>query len=236
MPRAEPATYVTDLTHFDGALDPGSNAPAPAKKLAKFFDELVRVASRESLGTIRTDVHCFKKPAKRACSGRIVTTRSRSREDITWECPSCGNKGIIHHWRGSKADLSRYARPEVEVQKKSTGPKKVFEGDWRITEMELWDREAIELLGPGYFKFDEELSGELQFIAVRGWLDCRYGERDGQPLVEFSWQGDDEGTEASGRGWAVVDQDGKLTGRIFFHQGDDSSFTAAPSKKSLRPN
>ncbi|MBE2254347.1 MAG: hypothetical protein IAE78_32770 [Myxococcus sp.] len=113
---------------------------------------------------------------------------------------------------------------------------KAFEGDWLITEMELWDLDAIELLGPGFFRFDEEQSGELQFIAVRGWLDCRYGERDGLPLVEFSWQGDDEGTEASGRGWAVVDQDGKLTGRIFFHQGDDSSFTAARTKKALRPN
>lgn len=66
--------------------------------------------------------------------------------------------------------------------------------------------------------------------------DCRYGERNGQPLVEFSEQGDDEGTEASDRGWAVLDQDGKLTGRIYFHQGDDWSFNAARSKKSLRPN
>src|SRR5439155_20643629 len=70
MPRSEPGTYVTDLTHFDGALDPGSNAPAAAKRLAKFFDDLVRVASREIIGTIRTDVRCFKKPARRPCGGK----------------------------------------------------------------------------------------------------------------------------------------------------------------------
>lgn len=236
MPRAEPGTYVTDLTHFDGALDPASNAPAAAKRLAKFFDELVRVASRESLGTIRTDVRCFKKPARRACSGKIVTTRSRGHEEITWECPSCGNNGVIHHWQGSSADLSRYARPEAEVQKRRTGTRKKFEGNWRITEMEQWDLDDIDLLGPGFFRFDEEQSGEFQFIAVRGWLDCRYGERDGQPLVEFTWQGDDEGTEASGRGWAVIDQGGSLTGRIFFHQGDDSSFAATSTKKGLHRN
>ncbi len=230
MPRAKPATYVTNLTHFEGALEPGSNAPAPAKKLAKFFDELVRIASRESLGTIRTDVRCFTKPARRACSGRIVTARSRDREDIAWACPSCGTNGVIHHWQGSAADLRRYARPEVEVLKKPSGAGAVFEGAWRITEMELWDREAIDLLGPGYFRFDLDGTGECQFIAVRGGLDCRYGERDGQPLVEFSWQGDDDGTEVCGRGWAVIEVDGRLNGRIFFHDGDDSSFVASRSK------
>ncbi len=236
MSRTEPSTYVTDLTHFDGVLDPASTAPAPAKRLAKFLDELVRVASREILGTIRTDVCCFKKPRRRPCPGRIVTTRSRSREEISWECPSCGNNGVIHHWQGTPADLSRYARPEADVQKNRTGPRKAFEGTWHIDEMEQWDREDIDLLGPGFFRFDEEQSGEFQFIAVRGWLDCRYGSRGGDALVEFSWSGDDEGTEASGRGWAVVDRDGMLNGRIFFHQGDDSAFTATKTKRDLRRN
>jgi hypothetical protein len=30
-----------------------------------------------------------------------------------------------------------------------------------------------------------------------------------------------------GRGWAVLEEDGSLRGRIFFHLGDDSGFTAA---------
>ena len=34
---------------------------------------------------------------------------------------------------------------------------------WRIEEMELWDREFIDLLGPGYIAFDDESS----FIATR---------------------------------------------------------------------
>jgi len=39
-------------------------------------------------------------------------------------------------------------------------------------------------------------------------------------------QGKDERDDASGRGWAVIDQGGTLTGRLYFHQGDDSAFTA----------
>jgi hypothetical protein len=77
-----------------------------------------------------------------------------------------------------------------------------FLGDWRITTMELWAKGAIELLGPGMFTFEDEAFGEFRFIAVRGWMDCRFAERDGKPLVEFSWQGKDEMDDASGRGGA----------------------------------
>ena len=171
MSRAEPGTYVTDLTHFDGVLAPASTAPAPAKRLAAFLTELVRVATRERIGTVRTDVRCFKKPARRACTGKVVTMTTRGQEAIRWECPSCGNNGVIRNWRGSEADLSRYAPTEVEVPRKRANSGKAFEGSWRITEMELWDEDAVELLGPGYFRFDEELSGEFQFVAVRGSLE-----------------------------------------------------------------
>jgi hypothetical protein len=101
-------------------------------------------------------------------------------------------------------------------------------GRWRIVEMDLWDREAIELVGPGFIEFGEDGTGEFGFIAVRGWMDCRPGERDGRGSVEFSWQGDDEGDAVSGRGWAVPADDGSLRGHLYFHLGDDSGFRAVP--------
>ena len=52
-------------------------------------------------------------------------------------------------------------------------------------------------------------------------------EREGRPAVEFSWVGFDENDEASGRGWAVMLDDRTLSGRIYFHGGDDSGFRAA---------
>jgi hypothetical protein len=108
-----------------------------------------------------------------------------------------------------------------------------FLGAWRITTMELWARDAIELLGPGTIVFDDEAFGEFRFIAVRGWMDCRFGQRDGKPLVEFSWQGKDEMDDALGRGWAVIQDDNTLAGRIYFHQGDDSAFVA--TRTDVRP-
>jgi hypothetical protein len=104
--------------------------------------------------------------------------------------------------------------------------KNAFTGSWRITDMELWDEEARDLLGSAYIQFGSDGRGEFRFIAVQGWMDCRFGRKDAKPLVEFSWQGSDEMDDASGRGWAVIEGSGELTGRIFFHQGDDSAFTA----------
>lgn len=100
-----------------------------------------------------------------------------------------------------------------------------FLGKWRIIEMELWDRADFDSVEPAHFTFEKSGLGDFQFIAVQGGMDCRFGERDGKPLVEFSWLGCDELDPASGRGWAVLDGD-TITGRIFFHTGDDSAFTA----------
>ncbi len=99
-------------------------------------------------------------------------------------------------------------------------------GSWRIVEMDLWDREALDLLGPAFIDFREDHTGEFRFIAVEAWMDCRGALRDGRQIVEFSWDGSDECDPASGRGWAALDEDGSLVGHIYFHLGDDSGFRA----------
>jgi len=99
-------------------------------------------------------------------------------------------------------------------------------GRWRITEAQLWDHDALNLVAPAFIEFAEDGSGSFGFIAVQGEMDCREMERDGQQGAEFSWEGNDECDPASGHGWAAFKKDGSLCGRIFFHLGDDSGFMA----------
>ena len=108
-------------------------------------------------------------------------------------------------------------------------------GAWRIVEMDLWDAEAIDLLGPGYIQFGADRTGRFRFIAVEGWMDCHSGQRDGRPCVEFTWEGNDESDPASGRGWAAVEEDGSLRGHIYFHPGDDSGFRAVRAEEAPKP-
>jgi hypothetical protein len=104
--------------------------------------------------------------------------------------------------------------------------KRSVTGKWRIVEMELWDRPAFELLGPAYIEFARDGTGRFRFIAVEGYTDCRQEPIRGRAGVDFSWEGMDECDPASGRGWAALDEDGSLFGRIYFHGGDDSGFRA----------
>jgi hypothetical protein len=105
-------------------------------------------------------------------------------------------------------------------------------GTWRIAEMDLWDRDAIELLGPALFEFRADGTGNLGFIAVEGYVDWKPSAWHATERVEFSWDGNDEGDAVSGRGWAEAAGDGSLHGRIFFHLGDDSGFRASRTGES----
>ena len=106
-----------------------------------------------------------------------------------------------------------------------------IKGRWRIVEMEAWDQEAIDLLGPAFIELTANGQGSFRVIAVEGWMDVRGVERDGRAGIEFSWEGNDEMDRASGRGWATLTADGSLEGRIFFHMGDDSWFRAEREKR-----
>lgn len=67
-----------------------------------------------------------------------------------------------------------------------------FQGRWRIAEMDLWDNEALDMLGPAFLDVQGE-QGEMRFIAVMASLDVRYDARNGSPVADFSWEGADEG-------------------------------------------
>lgn len=99
-------------------------------------------------------------------------------------------------------------------------------GLWRIVDMDLWDRDAVDLVEPGFVEFAGDGTGQFGFVAVRGSIDCHGTGRDNHTHVEFTWDGSDEGDPVSGRGWAVLVDDTTLEGHLYFHLGDDSGFRA----------
>ena len=116
----------------------------------------------------------------------------------------------------------------------------LFIGCWKITSMEVWGQEYVDLVGPGHITFEMEgdhLMGSFQFGTVTGWMDCRVADTSHGPLLEWSWEGRSDTDPGCGRGWARIDG-GNLVGRIFIHASDDSAFEAAkrdPPKKKVRP-
>ena len=99
-----------------------------------------------------------------------------------------------------------------------------LKGKWRIVEMELWDNDFLDMMGPAYIAFDGKAGGEFAFGCVTAGLHCRKTPSG----VDFTWEGNDEMDHASGDGWAERQKDGSLEGEIRFHNGDGSTFKARP--------
>jgi len=118
------------------------------------------------------------------------------------------------------------------MAKKAKAPNS-FTGRWRIVSMSAWDKEFIDEEEEGYFEFNKDGFGQFHFGYVHGHMDCRIGTTSNKPIIEFSWDGNDEMSPAMGRGWAVV-KDDELCGMIFFHGGDDSDFVAKKSRAVKR--
>ena len=101
-----------------------------------------------------------------------------------------------------------------------------FIGNWKITEMEQWDQDYIDLVEPGYFQFGEDDMGEFVFGTVNGFMDCRYDNDKDAKRVEFSWDGTSENDPVCGRGWFEMKAPDQIYGTLFIHNGDESRVKA----------
>jgi hypothetical protein len=117
-------------------------------------------------------------------------------------------------------NLVRLPKPMARpVDRKSSGLAKAFAGRWRIVEMDVWDKNFLDLLEPAHLVFEGEAGGEIAFGTLKGFLDVRYGGRDGAACSEFSWEGHDDNDLACGRGWVIVGTAGRLVGHSFHPPG-----------------
>lgn len=97
-----------------------------------------------------------------------------------------------------------------------------FIGKWRITEMENFDQDMVEMGGPAIFHIHEERKGYLEFLGMKVDVDLEISVRDEQPFAEFTWW-EPHRLPHCGRGWIKVEGN-SLIGKIYFHGGDRSEF------------
>jgi hypothetical protein len=111
-----------------------------------------------------------------------------------------------------------------------------FEGLWHIVSMSGWDEDYFNEEVQAFVEIGANGTGHFQFGYVQGDRDWQPGTRDGQPAVEWTWEGMDgaDMTEMTGRGWAKL-EDGDLHGMIVIHLGDESGFMAKRAKARKHP-
>ena len=117
-----------------------------------------------------------------------------------------------------------------------TQAKSSFAGLWHIVSMSAWDEDYFNEEAQAFIEFEANGTGHFQFGYVQGYMDWRAGTRDGQPAVEWTWEGTDgaDMTEMTGLGWAKLEGD-HLRGLIVIHLGDDSEFVAKKTKEKRTP-
>jgi hypothetical protein len=96
---------VTDLRHF---LDLPPDTPGPARRLSEHLGNIVRAATAGDAGAAwETALPCRRRPANRACPGRMIVVRTEPGAQIRWQCSVCDDAGVISNWGDSPFDLRR---------------------------------------------------------------------------------------------------------------------------------
>ena len=96
---------VTDLRHL---LDLPPDTPGPARRLAEHLGNIVRAATAGDTGTAwESALPCRRRPAHRACPGRVIVLCTESEAPIRWQCSACDDTGVISNWENSPFDLRR---------------------------------------------------------------------------------------------------------------------------------
>jgi hypothetical protein len=80
--------------------------------------------------------------------------------------------------------------------------------------MDVWENDFLDLVDEAHLTFRGKSDGEIAFGALKGFLDVRYGTRDGSACAEFSWEGHDENDPACGRGWVMIGTAGRQGQRV----------------------
>jgi hypothetical protein len=101
-----------------------------------------------------------------------------------------------------------------------------LEGTWHITDMENWDEDYFNMEVQAYIEIDKRGSGDFQFGLVTGQIDGEIVKDGSGEKLEFTWEGNDENDAAFGSGWLKLQDKNTAEGKIKFHQGDSSLFTA----------
>jgi hypothetical protein len=97
----KPTGWVVDMRHYidEDTGDLPEVIPERVLSLAIFFGAIVAwVTDHLPEGDEHTNVPCRRSPGRRRCRGDIVAQLDRSSGYIVWQCPLCGDHGMIHGW------------------------------------------------------------------------------------------------------------------------------------------
>lgn len=101
-----------------------------------------------------------------------------------------------------------------------------FSGTWYISKMEMWEEDYFNMEGQAFIEIAPNGSGHFQFGLVSGYIDGKLINHGQTEILDFTWEGNDENDDALGSGWIKLKEKDIIEGRIKFHMGEASGFSA----------
>jgi Flp pilus assembly protein TadD len=100
--------YITDATDLASFLEPDVLLPASVIRFTEYLGSIIAGASLSPSPEWQTlKRKCRRRPGRKPCPGSIrVRIGEETPPEIDWDCPRCGESGIIRNWRGSEWDNS----------------------------------------------------------------------------------------------------------------------------------
>jgi hypothetical protein len=94
-------TWVTDMRHYldEQTGDLPASLLGPALNIALFLGSIIAwVTDHQPETEWHTNVCCRRSPGRRRCLGEIFAELDGESGQIVWQCPRCGDNGMIHGW------------------------------------------------------------------------------------------------------------------------------------------
>ena len=119
----KPTSWVVDMRHYidEDTGELTEIIPQRVLSLAIFFGAIVAwVTDHLPEGDERTNVPCRRSPRRRRCRGDIIAKLDRTSGYIVWQCPLCGDNGMIHGWENTLWNRQGGVRPQPPAPPSTT--------------------------------------------------------------------------------------------------------------------
>ena len=95
--------FITNIHHFlNEQGDIPKDMPQEGRELASYLTFIIEATTDfESEHGLETGVRCNQKDCQGIIQSRLLIEEN---SEIFWQCPECGNEGIISEWAGTKWD------------------------------------------------------------------------------------------------------------------------------------
>ncbi len=100
------AMWVIDIRHMLDDTQSGPAIPRLKLKVQKLVEIITFATSTEAGILISSPPACWRRPKRKACTGKVVVDLVPDTDQIHWVCPECGDEGVVTGWKGLIWDMT----------------------------------------------------------------------------------------------------------------------------------